>query len=76
MVLNKSDYNPRNLIEGGFDPTSPVDSAALLAGSVIVLSFVLWAFNLADSKGSNLVNNLMGRLTGGVASTDSNPRVL
>lgn len=76
MVLNASDYDPRRLVRGGVNPSNPVSTAQLLAGSLVALSVGIWLFNLADNKGSNVVNRLMGRLTGGYASTQDNPRVL
>jgi len=75
MVLSASDYDLRNLYQGGVDPTSPVDTATLIVGSLIVLSVIFWAVGWSQNKGSSMVNSLMGRLTGGVASSSGDVEV-
>lgn len=75
MVLSPSDYDLRNLYQGGVNPTEPIDTATLLVGSLIVLSVVFWAVRWSQNKGAGMVNNLMGKLSGGVASTSGSIEV-
>lgn len=68
MVLKPSDYS---LPEPGesLNPTSPVDFVSRWAGMVVALSAVAFAVQLARGKGSSILNNLFGSVTGGLVST-------
>lgn len=61
MVLNPSDYS---LPEPGesYDPTSVRDFVPRLAGLVIAFTVVAWAWETANSTGTDLMNRLTSKL--------------
>jgi len=74
MVLEPSDYEIPSPGES-MDPTSPVDFVSRLAGLVVVLSAVVFAYRLAKNRGASLMDRVAGSLTGGLVSSsgDSGP---
>lgn len=76
MVLRQSDYNLRNLWSGNWDPTSnPSGFLRKATGTVIAATFAIFLFVLAVRRGVPLLNQIMGRLTGGRVTTEGQVRV-
>lgn len=75
MVLDRGDYNVRNLWAGNWDPTRPVNFVTKLAGALVVLTVLIWTFRWSSNQGVPLMNRLTTFLTGGRVATDQTPRV-
>lgn len=75
MVLDRGDYNVRNLWSGNWDPTSPVNFTTKLVGGIFVLTVLVWSFLWARNQGVPLMNRATTFLTGGRVATDQTPRV-
>ena len=69
MVLKASDYS---LPEPGerMNPMDGVPFISRVTGLVIVMSVLVFAWNLANNRGASLIDNFLGSLTGGLLSSD------
>lgn len=61
MVLSKSDYSVPKPGET-MDPTDPTGFVSRLAGLVVVLSVIAFAFNFATNRGVSFINKYAGRV--------------
>lgn len=68
MVLSPSDYSLPKQGES-MDPTQPVDFLSRVAGLLVVLSVLAFAWNFAKNRGASFIDRTAGSLTGGLVSS-------